>query len=94
VSTDVTIYEFPAFSGYGAYFDYFVTNTLGYQRLGTVMATWNFTGATWTDTSTTDLDGSTEDLAFEVISEFGNVKLNTIVTGGVWTIRLSVRVIY
>jgi hypothetical protein len=97
VSTTRPIYEIPFFDGCGAYFDYCVVNSLGYKRLGTVMAAWDDLGVVWTDTSTPDLNGSTSDLSFIVDINGTNVELTSVVTfvaGVSWTIRLSVRVIY
>jgi hypothetical protein len=94
VSSNTSIYTIPVLSGCGAYFDYCVTDGSGNKRLGTVMTTWDSSGASWTDTSTPDLNGSTLGLGFTVTVGGGNVNLNSVVTSGTWTIRLAVRVIY
>jgi hypothetical protein len=88
------IYDVPVLSGCGAFFDYCVVSNTGAKRLGTVMATWDNSGAAWTDTSTPDLNSSTLGIGFTVNVSGGNVQFNTVVTSGTWTIRLSVRIIY
>jgi hypothetical protein len=94
VSSSTSLYQIPVSSGCGAYFDYCVINGSGSKRLGTVMATWDSSGAAWTDTSTPDLNGSTLGLGFTVTVGGGNVDFNSVVTSGTWTIRLAVRVVY
>jgi hypothetical protein len=94
VTTNAILYEIPVSSGCGAYFDYCILESGGAKRLGTVMTTWDVSGASWTDTSTPDLNSSTLGLGFTVTVGGGNVRFNSVVTSGTWTVRLAVRVIY
>ena len=95
VNSNQTIYTVPVSSGCGAYFDYCITESGGAKRLGTVMTTWDGSGAAWTDTSTPDLNSSTIGLGFTVTVTGGNtVNLNAVRTSGTWTIRLAVRIVY
>jgi hypothetical protein len=94
VTTNVVLYEIPVSSGCGAYFDYCILESGGAKRLGTVMTTWDGSGASWTDTSTPDLNSSTLGLGFTVTVGGGNVRFNSVVTSGTWTVRLAVRIIY
>jgi hypothetical protein len=94
VSSNTSLYQIPTSSGCGAFFDYCITESGGAKRLGTVMATWDSSGAAWTDTSTPDLNNSTIGLGFTVTVAGGNVDFNSVVTSGTWTIRLAVRIVY
>jgi len=94
VTTSTSLYQIPTLSGCGAFFDYCVIDGSDNKRLGTVMATWDSSGAAFTDTSTPDLNGSTIGLGFTVTVSGANVNFNSVVTSGTWTIRLSVRVVY
>jgi hypothetical protein len=94
VSSSTSLYQIPTLSGCGAFFDYCITESGGAKRLGTVMATWDSSGAAWTDTSTPDLNSSTIGLGFTVTVAGGNVDFNSVVTSGTWTIRLAVRIVY
>jgi hypothetical protein len=94
VSSSTSLYQIPVSSGCGAYFDYCVIDGSGNKRLGTVMATWDSSGAAFTDTSTPDLNGSTLGLGFTVTVGGGNVNFNSVVTSGTWTVRLAVRIVY
>ncbi len=94
VSSNTVIYTIPTSSGCGAYFEYCILESGGAKRLGTVMTTWDNSGAAWTDISTPDLNSPTIGLGFTVTVSSGNVNLNANVTSGTWTIRLSVRIIY
>jgi hypothetical protein len=94
VTTNSVLHEIPVLSGCGAYFDYCITESGGAKRLGTVMATWDNSGAAWTDSSTPDLNTSTIGLGFTVTVSSGNANLNAVVTSGTWTIRLAIRIIY
>jgi hypothetical protein len=88
------LYTVPVTSGCGAFFDYCITESGGAKRLGTVMTTWDSSGAAWTDTSTPDLNSPTVGLGFTATVSGGNVNLNADVTSGTWTIRLAARIIY
>jgi len=94
ITSNSVLYEIPTSSGCGAYFDYCITESGGAKRLGTVMATWDNSGAAWTDSSTPDLNGSTIGIGLNVIVSGGNVQFNSVVASGTWTIRLAVRIIY
>ena len=94
VTTSTVLYEIPVSSGCGAYFDYCIVESGGAKRLGTVMTTWDGSGASWTDTSTPDLNSTTLGLGFTVTVGGGNVRFNSDITNGTWTVRLSVRIIY
>jgi len=94
VTSNSVLHEIPVSSGCGAYFDYCITESGGAKRLGTVMATWDGSGATWTDTSTPDLNGPTTGIGFTVTVSGGNVQFNSVVTSGTWTIRIAVRIVY
>jgi hypothetical protein len=94
VTTNTFLYQIPVSSGCGAFFDYCITESGGAKRLGTVMATWDESGAAWTDTSTPDLNSSTIGLGFTVTVSGVNVNFNSVVTSGTWTVRLSVRIVY
>ena len=94
VTSSTYLYEIPTLSGCGAFFDYCVTESGGAKRLGTVMATWDGSSATCNDTSTPDLNSSTIGLGFTVTLSGANVRFNSVVTSGTWTIRLAVRVVY
>ena len=76
--------------------DYYVVESGGATRLGTVMAAWNSAGTstTWTDTSTPDMNGSTEGIGFTVTATGGTVDFNSVVTSGTWTIKIAIRIIY
>ena len=67
------IYDVPVLSGCGAFFDYCVVSNTGAKRLGTVMATWDNSGAAWTDTSTPDLNSSTLGIGFTVMVNVSDV---------------------
>jgi hypothetical protein len=58
------------------------------------MTVWNGSAAAFTDTSTTDLNGSTEGISFTVTVSGGNVRLNAVVTVGVWTVKVGTRIIF
>jgi hypothetical protein len=94
VSSDTILIQIPVSSGCGAFFDYCIIESGGAKRLGTVMSTWDSSGASWTDTSTPDLNNSTQGCSFSVSVSSGNVNFNTSVTSGTWTIRLAIRIIY
>jgi hypothetical protein len=94
VTTNTVLHEIPVSSGCGAYFDYCITESGGAKRLGTVMTTWDDSGAAWTDTSTPDLNSSTLGLGFTVTVGGGNVQFNSVVASGTWTIKLAVRIVY
>jgi len=84
----------PTTSGNSAHFEYYVVNGTGSARTGIVMSVWDNTTATFTDTSTTDLNGSTEGISFTVTVSGGNVRLNGVVTLGVWTVKVGTRIIF
>jgi len=94
VNSSTSLYEIPTSSGCGAFFDYCITESGGAKRLGTVMTTWDSSGAAWTDTSTPDLNSSTLGIGFTVTVSGGNVNFNSVVTSGTWTVRLAVRIVY
>jgi hypothetical protein len=94
ISSNTILHTVPVVSGCGAFFDYCISESGGAKRLGTVMTTWDDSGASWTDTSTPDLNTSTIGLGFTVTVSSGNANLNAVVTSGTWTIRLAIRIIY
>jgi hypothetical protein len=59
-----------------------------------VLAAWNCTGATYTEVSTPDLNGSTADVEFSVDTNSNNVRLNAIISGGTWEIKVGSRIIF
>jgi hypothetical protein len=84
----------PTTTGNSCHFEYYVVNGTGSARTGVVMAVWNGSSAAFTDTSTTDLNGTTEGIAFTVTVSGGNVRLNAVVTTGVWTVKVGTRIIF
>jgi hypothetical protein len=79
-------------AGYGAFFDYYVTNGTG-SRAGTIMANWNSTTVSYTDTCTADLGGATTGIEFTVDISASYVRLNVTITSGTWTVKSGTRII-
>lgn len=94
VSSSAILYQVPATIGKGANFDYYVEESGGAKRMGTIMSVWDSLGSSWTDISTPDLNSSTAGISFTVTVSGGNVNFNSVVTSGTWEITLSVRIIY
>jgi len=92
-NANVVAYQVPDTASTAAFFDYSVIESGGARRAGTVMVVWNATNDTvsYNDVSTSDLGGLTDEIEFiaEINSDF--VELIAQITGGIWDIRLSVR---
>jgi hypothetical protein len=85
----------PTSSGCSANFDYCVTElSSGAMRSGTVKAVWNNSSAGYTDVSTTDIVSSTEGIEFTVDVNGGNVRLNAVITSGVWSVKVGTKVVF
>jgi hypothetical protein len=93
-----TVGTFSASAGYGCYFDYFIMDSgsgANAARVGVVMAVWdNSFNSTYTDSSTPDLNGPTNDFLWRVTVNTNNVvQLLSVISGGVWDTKVSVRII-
>ncbi len=77
------------------FFDYWIKDSNGYMRAGTVMVVWNETTDTveYTDTSTKDLGGSTAALTFTAAISSNDVQLTAVIASGTWTVAIGARLI-
>jgi hypothetical protein len=90
----VVLVSIPATSGNSAIFDYYVSDGTN-SRAGSVITVWNGVSSTNTDYSTPDLGGgSTIDFAFKTLIVGGNLELQSVVTSGTWTVKISARVTF
>ena len=83
----------PTTSGNSAVFDYFVSDGTN-SRAGSVISVWNGASSTNTDYSTPDLGGSTTGMAFKTVVNGGNLELQSVVTSGTWTVKISARITF
>jgi len=84
ISTTTIIDTFGTDFGCSAIFEYCITNTNGYKRMGQVFSTWDNASAVFTDISSPDLNGSTADLVWKVQVNSGSVELIATISVDTW----------
>jgi len=94
ISSDTTVGTFSYTVGNGGFFDYYVVNSSGHARVGTVMVVWDASSTTYTDTSSPDLVGKTIDFSWDVANTSGIISLVAQPASGSWDIKVAVRLIY
>ena len=90
------LYEITKTVGDGAFFDYWVYDTSNFgKRVGTVSCVWDDSNdnIAYTDVSTVDINSSTSNIEFYTGITNDNVQLKVEISGGIWDIKISARVI-
>ena len=95
VTTGTTVItQVPCVSGSTGHFNYFVKESNGAIRGGTIIAAWDCSGAVFTDYSTTDLNNTTEGISFTVDVNSNNLRILSNVTSGTWTIKVGIKIVF
>lgn len=96
LSSNTVSYQIDKTLFLGCFIDYVVSNpSTNAFRSGTIMSVWDNINnrIEYTETSTNDLFDSTDGITFLLQINNNNIELLSVITSGIWNLKLGVRVL-